>query len=84
MGINYTIVHHIATLGTWLDQNGDRWSNELNVISWNGKEPQYDIRVWDENHERMEYGVKLGRDEIDRLVKGMNNYYKDIGWGTTI
>ena len=79
MGINYTIVHHIATLSTWLDQDGTRWNNEVNIISWNGKEPQFDVRAWDENHERCEYGVKLAHTEVDRFYKGMTDYYKGVG-----
>lgn len=79
MGINYKIVAPIATLGTYLDQDGTRWNTELNIISWNGKAPQFDIRTWDASHAKCHYGIKLERDEIDRLVSGMNNFYKGIG-----
>jgi len=27
------------------------WTNKLNLISWNGREPKYDIRDWAPKHE---------------------------------
>lgn len=76
MGINFSIVKHLATLNTEVDKDGKRWNTELNIISWNDQAPQFDVRTWDENHDTCHYGIKMDRHEIDRLVSGMNNYYK--------
>ncbi|GMQ56425.1 hypothetical protein AN1V17_08180 [Vallitalea sediminicola] len=40
---------------------------ELNLISWNEREPKYDIREWDEEHEKMSKGVTLSKDELSKL-----------------
>lgn len=58
----YEILNNIGTLS----ENGS-WSKELNRISWNGKEPKYDLRDWSENHEKMGKGITLSEDEIRKL-----------------
>jgi len=37
---------------------------ELNLISWNEREPKYDIREWSPDHEKMGKGVTLSEEEI--------------------
>ena len=46
----YTIYKHIGTISK--PNNG--WIKELNYISWDDREPVYDIRTW--NSEHTEYG----------------------------
>lgn len=58
----YEILNNIGTLS----KNGS-WSKELNRISWNGKEPKYDLRDWSENHEKMGKGITLSEDELRKL-----------------
>lgn len=43
------------------------WPKELNLISWNGKEPKYDIRPWAPDHEKMGKGISLTEDELFSL-----------------
>ena len=46
--IQYEIVKEIAVLST-----GDSgYTKEINLISWNGKEPKYDIRSFSPNREK--------------------------------
>ena len=40
---------------------------ELNRVSWNGREPKYDLRKWTLNHEKMGKGVTLTDDELVKL-----------------
>ena len=40
---------------------------ELNLVSWNGREPKYDLRDWDENHTRMGKGITLTKEEVEKL-----------------
>lgn len=77
MGINFDIVQSIATLSTSIDKYGERWHNELNIISWNGAKPVFDIREWNEDHSMMHYGVRLDADEMRNLVQGMNARLKE-------
>ena len=51
--ITFEIVQSIACLS---EEKGG-WTKELNLISWNGKEPKYDLRSWSENHSKTEKGL---------------------------
>ena len=50
-----------------LGETGNGWTKELNLVSWNEREPVYDIRTWNENHDRMGKGITLSLDEIKSL-----------------
>ena len=45
------------------------WTKELNLISWNGKAPKYDIRDWSPDHEKMGKGITLSNEEVNVLSK---------------
>lgn len=66
---SYEIKKEIAVLS----ENSNGWKKEVNVISWNGREPKYDIRDWAPGHEKMGKGVTLHRDEILKLKEILNN-----------
>lgn len=50
-----------------LSENATGWTRELNLISWNGREPKYDIRDWSPDHEKMGKGISLTKEELDTL-----------------
>ena len=56
----------INTIGV-LSESSKGWTKELNLISWNGREPKYDIRDWDSEHEKMGKGVTLTEEELKKL-----------------
>lgn len=60
-----------TTIGT-LSEGSKGWKKELNLISWNDKEPKFDIREWDPNHEKMGKGVTLSKDELKKLRDMLN------------
>ena len=76
MNMHYQIVEPIAVLGTSIDQYGNRWTTELNLVSWLDRKPVFDIRAWNESHTSMHYGIKLDKDEIDNLFIGLQSLYK--------
>ena len=43
------------------------WKKEFNRVSWNGGEPKYDIRDWDEKHEKKGKGITLSEQELRKL-----------------
>ncbi len=45
------------------------WRKELNLVSWNGGEPKYDIRDWAPGHEKMGKGITLTKEEVQKLYK---------------
>ncbi|MDE1549900.1 YdbC family protein [Jeotgalibaca caeni] len=61
--VNFEIVNHIGVLST--SKNG--WTKELNVVSWNGGQPKYDIREWNEDHTKMSKGITMNEEEIGQL-----------------
>lgn len=48
------------------------WDLELNLVSWNGNEPKYDIREWNEDHTRCGKGVSLDEETLKKLVAYCN------------
>lgn len=61
--LKYEIVNEIAILS----EGSKGWTKELNLISWNDREPKYDIREWSPEHEKMGKGVTISKDEIVAL-----------------
>lgn len=65
--IQYEIVKEIAVLST-----GDSgYTKEINLISWNGKEPKDDIRSFSPNREKCGKGITLNADEAAALLKAL-------------
>ncbi|USK75905.1 YdbC family protein [Peribacillus frigoritolerans] len=60
------------TMGT-LSQSPKGWNKELNLLSWNGKEPKYDLRDWAPEHEKMGKGITLTKQELKELKKLLNS-----------
>ncbi len=56
-----------------LSESGKGWTKEINLISWNDREPKYDIRDWSPDHEKMGKGVTLSKDELKMLKEILNN-----------
>lgn len=52
-----------------LSESNKGWRKELNMISWNEREPKFDIREWAPDHEGMGKGVTLTLEEIKALKK---------------
>ena len=63
--IQYDIVKHIGILS----QSSKGWTKELNRVSWNGREPKYDLREWAPDHEKMGKGVTLSDQECAQLLE---------------
>jgi hypothetical protein len=55
-----------------ISQSPKGWNKELNLISWNGKEPKYDLRDWAPEHEKMGKGVTLNVEELKVLRDLLN------------
>ena len=67
--IKYEIVKKIGVLST----SASGWAKELNLISWNDRDPKYDIRDWSADHEKMGKGVTLSKEELLALKELLNN-----------
>lgn len=58
------VTFEITELIGVLTQHSTGWQKELNLVSWNGGAPKYDIRDWDPDHEHMSRGVTLHEKEM--------------------
>lgn len=59
----FEIIQNIAVLST--EKSG--WTQETTLVSNNGAPPQYDIRTWDPNHEKMDKGITFTKEELAQL-----------------
>ncbi|MBR3241855.1 MAG: hypothetical protein IKF90_04035 [Parasporobacterium sp.] len=50
-----------------LSESKSGWTREINLVSWNGAEPKFDIRDWAPEHEKMGKGISLSSEEIEKL-----------------
>ncbi|NLY78393.1 MAG: hypothetical protein GX072_00385 [Lysinibacillus sp.] len=66
--IKFEIIEQIAVIS----ESPKGWTKELNLISWNGREPKYDLRDWAPNHEKMGKGITLSKEELEKLKEVLN------------
>ena len=58
---SYEILEEVAVLS----ENARGWRKELNLISWNGRPPKFDLREWAPDHEKMGKGItQIGRAHV--------------------
>lgn len=70
--VEFDIKHHIGILS----ESAKGWRKELNLISWNGRDPKYDIREWAPEHEKMGKGTTLSNEEIEKLYDLLTSIMK--------
>ena len=61
--IDMKITEEIAVLSV----SGSGYTKEVNLVSWNGAEPKYDIRSWSPGREKCGKGIVLTQDEVKNL-----------------
>ena len=66
--LRFVIYRRLANLS----QPNNGWTKELNQVSWNDREPVYDIRAWNEDHSRYGKGVTLTAGELETLRKALD------------
>lgn len=66
--IKYEITEELAVLS----ESAKGWTKELNMVSWNDREPKFDIREWSPEHERMGKGVTLNKEEMKKIKDILN------------
>jgi hypothetical protein len=61
--IKFEIIKKIGVLSA----TASGWEKQLNLISWNEREPKYDIREWSPDGGKMGKGVTLSKEELMTL-----------------
>ena len=57
----FDIVEHLGVIS----ENSKGWTKELNLVSWNGARPKFDLRDWAPDHEKMGKGITLSNEEFE-------------------
>ena len=70
--LTFEIVEHIATI----EEFGSGYARELNLVSWNGGEPKYDIRNWSADHTKPSSGITLFDYELEKITKAYKKHKK--------
>lgn len=74
--ISYEVLEKCGVIS---EGNGG-YNMELRYISWNGKEPKYDIRTWrtkDDGTEIMGKGITLTGEQLEKLGEIINDLAKE-------
>lgn len=66
--IKYEITEELGVIS----ETAKGWTRELNMISWNDREPKFDIRDWAPDHTKMSKGLTFTLDEIHELKELLN------------
>mgnify|MGYP000728177945 CR=1 FL=1 len=66
--LKFEITKHIAVLS----EGAKGWNKELNLVSWNDRDPKYDIREWSPEKDKMGKGLTLSKEEIVLLRDALN------------
>jgi len=62
--IQSEIVKELAVLS----RSESGYTKEINLVSWNGAEPKYDIRSWSPEREKCGKGITLTETEARNLL----------------
>ena len=65
--IQSEIVKELAVLS----QSESGYTKEINLVSWNGAEPKYDIRSWSPEREKCGKGITLTETEARNLLAAL-------------
>jgi len=66
--IKFDLIKQIGVLS----KSEKGWTKELNLISWNDREPKYDIRAWSPDGKIMSKGITLSKEELSALKELLN------------
>jgi len=63
----YRVDWHVIEEIAILHESQAGWTKELNIISWNGAEPKYDVRWWNPDKTRLGKGFTFTAEELSKL-----------------
>lgn len=66
--LKYEITKEIGVIS----ESARGWFKELNLVSWNDREPKYDLREWSPEHDRMGKGLTFTVEEVIALRDLLN------------
>ena len=63
--IKYEVTEHLGVLS----ETTRGQTREVNMISWNGREPKIDVRDWSPDHTKMSKGITFTVEEVKEFTK---------------
>lgn len=72
--IQSEIITEIAVLA----ESDSGYTKEINLVSWNGAKPKYDIRSWSPGREKCGKGITLTEDEAKKLLLALQNEFLSL------
>lgn len=67
--IKYEIIETIGVLS----ESAKGWTKELNLLSWNKRQPKYDLRDWAPEHVKMGKGITMTKEDLKKLRDILND-----------
>jgi hypothetical protein len=61
-----------------LSQGSKGWQKEINLVSWNERNPKLDIRDWGPDHQKIGKGITLNAEEFKKLKELLQNLDDNI------
>ena len=68
------ILQKIAVLG----RTEDEWNRELNIVSFNEKDPRFDIREWQPDYAKSRNGKMLSEREMEMIAGAYENHFGPV------
>lgn len=69
MEFEFEVVEHIGIVA----EHGNGYQKQLNLVSFGGNEPKYDLRTWgkadEEGKRKMMKGITMTKEELKELKK---------------
>lgn len=72
--IQSEIITEVAVLA----ESDSGYTKEINLVSWNGAKPKYDIRSWSPGREKCGKGITLTEDEAKKLLLALQNEFLSL------
>ena len=53
------------------------YTKDINIVSWNGADPKYDIRNWHPGREKCGKGITLTEEEARALMDALKEVFEE-------
>ena len=73
----FNIVETLGVISERTDHEGNKQSKEINLVSWNGRQPKVDIREWNVDHTKMGRGITLTEEETEQVCMILHNFMRE-------
>lgn len=73
----FEIVKSLGIVAEKKGADGTPRTREINLVSWNGREPKVDIREWNADHTKMSKGITMTDEEAEQMCMILHNYVSE-------